>query len=233
MKMKQSNENSILIVCDEPTTSRIWGLVLTELHCFLLVANSIPKALTLIEESHPDIAVVDVTARDVNGIQICRALREHSSITILLLTPINNESHTLEAYQAGADECIIKPISPALFLAKVKVWLYRTRTIQMDTLDELSIGELTLEPSNQLLLDKSGRKVHLSDLEFQVLYLLMNNPNRAFTSEEIVKRIWRHYGEGSAILVKNVIYRLRKKVEPNPNQPKYIRTDTEGYLFRQ
>jgi len=226
-------ESSILIVSDEPTTSRIWGLCLIELHCFFLVANSIPQALTLMEESNPDIVVVDVTARDVNGVQICRSLREHSSIIILLLTPINNESHALEAYQAGADECIIKPISPALFLAKVKVWLYRTRTIQMDTLDELSIGELTLEPSNHLLLDKSGRKVHLSDLEFQVLYLLMNNPNRAFKSEEIVKRIWGHHGEGSAILVKNVIYRLRKKVEPNPNQPKYIRTDPEGYLFRQ
>lgn len=226
-------ESSILIVCDEPTTSRIWGLCLTELHCFPLVTKSVPQALSLMEESNPDMVVVDVTARDVNGVQICRALREHSSIPILLLTPINNESHTLEAYQAGADECIIKPISPALFLSKIKVWLYRTRTIQVETLDELSIGDLTLEPSKHLLLDKSGMKVVLSNLEFRMLYLLMNNPNRAFANEEIVKRIWGHYGQGSATLVKNVIYRLRKKVEPNPNQPKYIRTDTEGYLFRR
>lgn len=226
-------ESNILIISDEPSTSRIWGLCLTELHCMPLVVNSVPQAISLLEEQPADLAVVDVTSRHVSGVEICKELREQYSIPILLLTPINNESHTLEAYQAGADECVIKPISPVLFLAKVKVWLYRTRTIQVETLDQQVNGDFTLVPSKHQLLHKNGKKIRLSNLEFRVLYLLMNHPNQVFTNDEIVKRIWGFYGQGTSSLVKNVIYRLRKKIEPNPNKAKYIRTETGGYLFRQ
>jgi DNA-binding response OmpR family regulator len=226
-------ESNILIVCDEPTTSRIWALCVTELHCRPLVANSIKQALNIVEESPPDLIVIDVTSRDVSGIQMCHDLREHVNVPLLLLTPVNNESHTLEAYQAGADDCIIKPISPALFLAKVKVWLRRSRTVQVESLDKLTIGGYTLEPAKHLLQGSDGKKIHLSNLEFRVLYLLMDHPNQSFSNEEIIERVWGFYGEGNSALVKNVIYRLRKKIEPNPNEARYVRTETGGYLFRR
>lgn len=226
-------ESNILIISDEPSTSRIWGLCLTELHCSPLLVNSVAQALPLLEEHPADLAVVDVTSKNVSGVKICEDLREQSAIPILLLTPINNESHTLEIYQAGADECIIKPISPSLLLAKVRVWLYRTQTIQLDTLDKLTIGDFTLDPSIHQLLNKNGKKVRLSNLEFRVLYLLMNHPNQSFSHDEIVKRIWGYYGHGTSTLVKNVVYRLRKKIEPDPSKMKYIRTVTGGYAFRR
>jgi two-component system response regulator VicR len=160
-------------------------------------------------------------------------MREHVSVPILFLTPINNETHMLEAYQAGADECVIKPISPALFLAKVKVWLHRTWTVQVESLDKLMVGDLTLDPAKHHLFNADGRKIRLSNLEFRVLYLLVDHPNQLFTNEEIIERVWGFYGDGSSALVKNVIYRLRKKIEANPNQAKYIRTETGGYTFRR
>lgn len=226
-------ESSILIVCDEPTTSRIWVLCITELHCRPLVANSIEQAVTIIEESSPDMIVIDITSRDVNGIQMCHDLRGHANAPLLLLTSINNESHSLEAYQAGVDDCIIKPISPALFLAKVRVWLHRSWTVQVESLDKLTIGDYTLEPAKHHLLGSDGKKIRLSNLEFRMLYLLMDHPNQPFTNEEIIGRVWGFYGEGNSALVKNVIYRLRKKIEPNPNEARYIRTETGGYLFRR
>ncbi|MBV5323319.1 response regulator, partial [bacterium] len=85
-------ESSILIVSDEPTTSRIWALCITELHCRPLVANSIKQAVDIIEESSPDLIVVDVTSREVSGVQMCHDLREHANAPLLLLTPINNET---------------------------------------------------------------------------------------------------------------------------------------------
>jgi DNA-binding response OmpR family regulator len=197
------------------------------------VANSIKQAVDIIEEASPDLMVVDVTSREVSGIQICQDLRQHANAPLLLLTPIHNETHTLEAYQAGADDCIIKPISPALFFAKIKVWLHRSWTVQVESLDKLTIGNYTLEPAKHYLLGCDGKKIHLSNLEFRVLYLLMNHPNQAFTNEEIIGRVWGFYGEGNSALVKNVIYRLRKKIEPNPNESRYIRTETGGYLFRK
>ena len=226
-------ESSILIACDEPTTSRIWALCVTELQCRPLVANSIKQAVNIAEESAPDLIVVDVTSRNVSGIQMCHDLRQHANAPLLLLTPINNESHTLEAYQAGVDDCITKPISPALFIAKVKVWLHRSWTVQVESLDKLTIGEYTLEPAKHLLQGIDGKKIRLSNLEFRVLYLLMDHPNQPFTNEEIIGRVWGFYGEGNSALVKNVIYRLRKKIEPNPNESRYIRTETGGYLFRR
>jgi len=226
-------ESSILIVCDEPTTSRIWGLCVTELHCRPLVANSIEQAVNIIEESSPDLIVIDTTSRGVSGVQMCSALREHANMPLLLLTPINNETHTLEAYQAGVDDCIIKPISPALFLAKVRVWLHRSWTVQVESLDKLTIGAYTLEPAKHHLLGCDGKKIHLSNLEFRVLYLFMTHPNQPFANEEIIERVWGFYGEGNSALVKNVIYRLRKKIEPNQERTQFIRTETGGYLFRR
>ena len=226
-------EASILIVCEEHTTSRIWALCVTELQCRPLIASSVDQAINIIEESSPDVIVIDVTSRNVSGVQICHVIREHANVPLLLLTPINNETHALEAYQSGADDCIIKPISPALFLAKIKVWLHRSWTIQVESLDKLTIGEYTLEPAKHLLRGSDGKNIRLSNLEFRVLYLLMDHSNQMFTNEEIISRVWGFYGEGNSALVKNVIYRLRKKIEPNPNQSLFIRTETGGYLFKR
>jgi len=226
-------ETSIMIICDEPTTSRVWGMLLTELNCHPIVTTTVSHALAALEDSVPDLIVVDVTSREVNGVQICKTMREHVVVPMLFFTPINNETHMLEAYQAGADECVIKPISPALFLAKIKVWLHRTWTVQVESLDKLTIGEYTLDPAKHRLFGKDGVKIRLSTLEFRVLYLLMNHPNQTFSNEEIVDRVWGIHGDGNSALVKNVIYRLRKKIEPNINEARYIRTETGGYLFRR
>lgn len=226
-------ETSILVCSDEPTTSRIWALCVTELQCRPLVANSVELAVSLIEEYSPDLIVVDVTSREVNGTHMCRVIREHTTVPLLLLTPINNETHTLEVYQSGADECIIKPISPALFFAKVKVWIHRSWTVQVESLDKLTIGEYTLDPSAHRLFGSDGKKIRLSNLEFRVLYLLMDHPNQSFSSDEIIERVWGFHGDGNSALVKNVIYRLRKKIEPNQNESRYIRTETGGYLFNK
>ncbi len=226
-------ESNILVFCDEPTTSRVWALCITELHSRPLAVNSLNHALETIEEHAPDLIVIDVTSREVNGVQMCHDLREHAAVPILLLTSVNNETHALEAYQAGVDECIIKPISPALFLAKIKVWLRRSWTVRVESLDKLTIGDYTLDPSNHRLFSIDGKKIRLSNLEFRVLYLLMDHPNQPFSNEEIVSRVWGYDDAENSVLVKNVIYRLRKKLEPNPNEARYIRTETGGYLFRR
>lgn len=226
-------DSIIMIVCDEPTTSRVWGMLLVDLHCHPIIANTVSHALEALEESAPDLIVVDVTSRDVNGVQICRTLREHVVVPMLFFTPINNETHMLEAYQAGADDCIIKPISPALFLAKIRVWLHRSWTVQVESLNKLTVGEYTLDPSTHHLLSKDGRKIRLSNLEFRVLYLLADHPNQTFSNEEIIGRVWGFNDDRNSVLVKNVIYRLRKKIEPNPNEARYIRTETGGYLFKR
>ncbi len=116
-------ENNVLIYADEPTTSRIWALLVADLRCRPIVVATVPLAINALEQSSPELVVVDITYRDVNAMEVCAALRQHTHMPILLLTPVNNESHTLEAYRAGVDECIVKPVSPAIFAAKAGAWL--------------------------------------------------------------------------------------------------------------
>jgi len=224
-------ESSVLIVSDEPMTSHIWAVCATQLRCHSAVASSAAEAIRVLDEDPPDLIVVDVTSRATSGVEICSALRQHTMTPLLLLTPINNETHSLEAYAAGADECIIKPVSPALFLAKSRVWLRRARSVSATSLDKLRVGGLTLDPARHQLLGAKGEKVRLSNLEFRMLYLLATHARQPFSTEEIVQRVWGLEGQGSAVLVKNIIYRLRKKIEPNLSRPRYLQTVTGGYLF--
>jgi two-component system alkaline phosphatase synthesis response regulator PhoP len=226
-------QSSILIVSDEPATGAIWGLLVKDLDCTPLAARSAAQAVEMLVETAPDLIVVDVTQRATDGIKTCAALHDNAASPILLLTPVNNETYMLEAYAAGVDECVIKPVSPALFLAKVKVWLRRSWTVSVASLGNIKIGELTLEPARRQILADDGRRIRLSQLEFRLLHLLMNHPGRAFQTDELIERIWGFGELGRSALVKNVIYRLRKKIEPDPNQPRYIRTETGGYLFRR
>lgn len=232
LEPRTSPQASILIVADEPATGNLWGVVLRELNCRAVVARTASQAMDMMEEVSPDLIVVDISLFKTNALEICSELFGNSAAPIMLLTPINNESHMLEAYHAGVDEVMIKPVSPALFLAKIKVMLRHSRNVSSENLENLKLGELTLEPSRRDVVQPNGIRIPLTHLEFRVLYMLMNHPDYAFQPGEIVRRIWGYDPEESSVLVKNVIYRLRKKLEPNPNQPRYIRTETGGYLFR-
>ncbi len=229
-------ESNVLIYSDEPTTSRIWALLVSDLRCRPIVVATVPLAISAVEKSSPELIVIDLTHRDANALEVCEALRQHTTNPILLLTPVNNESHTLEAYRAGVDECIIKPVSPAIFAAKASVWLRRAGTNPLQLMERLTIGNLTLEPSRfELIWDgKDGKpdRVQLSAHQFRVLHLLLSHPNRSFTNEEIIEQVWGFSSEKDSALVKNVIYRLRRKIETGLEQPCEIQAVPGGYRFR-
>jgi two-component system, OmpR family, response regulator MtrA len=225
-------DSKALIYSDEPSTSRIWALLVTDLACRPIAVNSLALAIDALQASAPDLVVVDVTSRAVNGVEVCAALRERTSNPILLLTPINNESHTLEAYQAGVDECIIKPISPALFLAKAAVWLRHSGGEGTETLGRLVLGDRVLEPTTHELVHADGRSIRLSKQEFQLLHLLMGHPNRVLSNEEIIEQIWGFHGEGYSTLVKNLVYRLRRKIAAGPEDDCGIVSVPGGYLCK-
>ncbi len=226
-------QSSILIISDEPSTGNLWGVVLRELNVRPLLARTAAQAVEMLEVHSPDLIVIDATLRETNVLEMCTKMFEESAAPILLLTPDGSEAHMLEAYRAGVDECVIKPISPALFVAKIKVLLRRARREPVENAERVKMGELTLDTAKRELSDPFGRRIRLTPLESRVLHMLMTHPDYPFSSDDIVRRIWGFAGEDSSVLVKNVIYRLRKKVESNPNEPRHIRTETGGYLFRR
>jgi DNA-binding response OmpR family regulator len=177
--------------------------------------------------------IIDLYSPQGNASQTCRQLRTEIVNPILLFTNNRSEPEVLKAYEAGVDEYVIKPVSPLVFLAKVTAWLRRSWTLPADMLEIVQAAEFRLDPSARLLLRADGTTVKLTNLEFRLLHFMMLNQNQVLTGVLIVERVWGYSWHGDSSVLKNVIYRLRRKLEPDPQNPSYLKTiPGEGYMFR-
>jgi DNA-binding response OmpR family regulator len=223
----------VLLVSDDYDSARIWCHILNEKNIDTTLLSSPGEALQVWSEMIPDLIVIDMYSREFDGVSLVSQLREQGVVPVLLLTAINNETHILEAYQAGVDECVVKPISPALFLVKVKAWLRRSWSMPAESLDPLQVGGLRLDPTRRQVTTENEQVIKLTNLEFRLLHLLMSHPGWVITTEDIVQKVWGYYGNGDSNLLKNVVYRLRRKVDPDPGSPRYIHTEAGlGYKFQ-
>jgi DNA-binding response OmpR family regulator len=223
----------MLLVSDDREAGRIWAYVLGQRRLEITTARSVEDALQRwAEEGGFDLVVIDVYTSQLDGIGLCRCLRAEAMAPILLFTPRSDEAYILEVYRAGADECVVKPISPSLFLAKVNAWLRLSWAIATDTLDGLKAGNLYLDPTRREVKNGSGSAVRLTNLEFRLLYLLMSHRGRILESGVIVDRVWGYTSCDESALLKNAVYRLRRKIENDPGHPHYIQTVAGiGYVF--
>ena len=223
----------VMIVCDDADTCQIWAHCLRQKGIEVITFGSADAILRQWDDEIPDVVVIDVSTQQLDGIAICQRFREESVIPILLLTPHNNELHILDAYRAGVDECVPKPVSPALFMAKVKVWLRRSWTVPAESLEVVQISDIKLDPHKRQVTRGPDKGIKLTNLEFRLLYLLMKNPGRILETEYIVQRVWGYHGEGNSHLLKNLVYRLRRKIEADPNTALHIHTESGiGYRFQ-
>lgn len=223
----------VLVVSDDYDSARIWSFILQEKNIETTISSSQEEALQVWLDIIPDLIVIDMHSSEFDGISLSSQIREQGVVPILLLTPRNNETHILEAYQAGVDECVVKPISPALFLVKAKAWLRRSWSMPAESLDLLQVGRLRLDPTRRLVTTEDEQTINLTNLEFRLLHLLMTHPGWVLTTEDIVQKVWGYYGNGDSNLLKNVIYRLRRKIDPDPANPRFIHTEAGlGYKFQ-
>lgn len=223
----------VLVVSDDYNSARIWSYVLQEKNIDTVCVSSNEDALQVWSEIVPDIIVIDMYSSEFDGVNLVSQLREQGVVPILLLTPNNNETHILEAYQAGVDECIVKPVSPALFQVKVKAWLRRSWSMPTEGLDTFQVGGLRLDPTQRQVITENDEVIKLTNLEFRLLHLLMTHSGWVLTTEDIIQKVWGYYGNGDSNLLKNVVYRLRRKVDPDPGNPRFIHTEVGlGYKFQ-
>jgi two-component system response regulator RegX3 len=224
--------NRALLVSNDREVSGIWAYALRQIGLDVTLATSATAALRLWAEDVFDLILIDVCGPDLDGIDLARRMRDEAVSPILLFTPDRDEAHSLAAYQAGVDECVVKPVSPSLFLAKVRAWLRRSWTVSAGALHCLEAGSLRLDPERREVTAGSGSAIRLTNLEFRLLHLLMTHQGHVLTSDLIIDRVWGYSGGGDSIVLKNVVYRLRRKIEPDPSQPRYVQTvPGEGYVF--
>jgi DNA-binding response OmpR family regulator len=219
----------VFVVCDQDATAPIWGYIIREKGLVAILETSVQRAMERSMEEIPDLIVIDVNASHPQRMELCRKFRTLSTTPILLFLPTNNEAEILESYQSGVDECVVKPISPAIFLAKIMAWTRRSWTVPMNP---VRAGKLKLDPARRSAIEPKGNEIRLTNLEFRLMHLLMSRPGYVFKNEEIMQAVWGTAGD--LAVLKNVIYRLRKKLEPESSKSSYlIQTWPGGYSFQE
>ncbi len=217
----------VLIVCDQSDTAPILGYMIREKGLNAIIETSLQRAMDRAIEVMPDLIIVDVNAPHAERINLIKKYRSLSQKPLLLFLPTHHESEILEAYRAGVDECIVKPISPAIFLAKITAWSRRSVPAQTSP---LSSAQLQLDSAKRLARTPEGEEIYLTNLEFRLLRLLMNRPGFVFQSEEIIRTVWGITDTSDQTALKNVVYRLRKKL--GTKREYMIRTAPGGYSFQ-
>jgi len=214
----------VLIVSNQQTTGPLWVFSLQQQDLHVMLEADPSKTLQRCEMETPDLIILDISLPETQTVDLIKSLRTEMTTPILLLTPPRSEENIIEAYKAGVDDYLTKPVSPSLFNAKVKVWLRRSWSATTNTLDPVKIGGMHIFPSERLLIRDNGQPVHLTNLELRLLYHLISRSGQTVTTEELNQRVWGYTGEVDNTMLKNVVYRLRKKIESDPANPLIIQT---------
>lgn len=223
----------ILIVEDEINIS---NLVRTHLEhegyqCFQ--AYDGVSALTEFYRISPELIILDLMLPGKSGLDICKKIRESSDTYILMLTAKQEEIDRVLGLELGADDYVIKPFSVRELMARVKALLRRPHLLETRTLAEtaITIGDLEIKPA-QMQLFRSGERILLTALEFDLLYFLMKNAGIVFKREQLLRQIWDNDGDVYDRSIDQIISQLRKKIEDNPAEPRKIVTVWGvGYKF--
>ena len=216
----------VLIICDQTDTAALLGYMIREKGLNAVIETSVQRAMDRAMEFTPDLIVIDVNAPHAERISLVKNYRNLSKKPILLFLPTHHETEILEAYSAGVDECIVKPISPAIFLAKISAWARRSTSTQTAP---LNTPKLRLDSAKRLVITPQGEKISLTNLEFRLLRLLMSRPEYVFRNAEIIRSVWGISDSNDLIPLKNVVYRLRKKL--GKKREYMIQTAPGGYSF--
>ena len=214
----------VLIVSNQQTTGPLWVFSLQQQNLHVMLEADPTKTLQRCEMETPDLIILDINLPEAQTVDLIRGLRGEMVTPVLLLTPPRSEENIIEAYNAGVDDYLIKPVSPSLFNAKVKVWLRRSWSATTSTLDPVKIGGMHIFPNERMIIRDTGQPIHLTNLELRLLYYLVSRAGQTVSTSELNQRVWGYTGEVDNNMLKNVVYRLRRKIEADPANPQIIQT---------
>jgi DNA-binding response OmpR family regulator len=214
----------ILVVDDEPTVTDVVGRYLEREGYAVRTAGDGPEALTAFGEQRPHLVVLDLMLPRVDGMDVCRTIRQTSKTPIIMLTARGDEMDRIAGFETGADDYLAKPFSPRELVARVKAILRRSYDGAAPASGEpVASGGVVLDPRARTV--STGGVAHdLTTRELELLQFLMTHPGEVYTREQLLEHVWGQgwYGDPSTVTVH--IRRLRTKVESDPDNPEHIRT---------
>jgi two-component system KDP operon response regulator KdpE len=221
----------ILIVDDEPQIRRVLLTTLTSQGYTVSEARSGDEALEQLRQDRPDLILLDVNMPGRSGLETCREIRSTSDIPIIMLTVRNSERDKVQALDAGADDYVVKPFGSEELMARIRAAL--RRAAPAESLPPFLSADLKIDFEKRTVFVK-GEPVRLTPKEFELLRHLVANQGKAIPHRRLLQAVWGpDYGEETEYL-RVFINQLRKKIEPDPGNPRYIHTEPwVGYRFER
>ena len=201
----------------------------------LLAAYNGLQAVELVREQEPHLILLDVMMPRLDGIGALKQIRKFSNIPIILLTAKSETGDMVEGLNAGADDYITKPFVPAEVLARVRSQLRRYAQLgsRTEIADELTVGSISLNHGEKTV-TVDGTPVALTPIEYSILYLLMRNPGKVYSTKALYEAVWQETAIGSEGAVAVHIRHLREKLEIDPSDPRYLKVVWgQGYKIEE
>ncbi len=221
----------VLVVDDDRTITDVLARYLTRAGYDVLLAHDGETAVDLADGGKPDLVVLDVMLPGFDGLEVCRRLRRTSTVPVVMLTALGEETDRLAGLELGADDYVTKPFSPRELVLRVQAVLRRSRSphVQREPVI-LRDGDLVLDLAAHEVV-KDGMQLALTVREFDLLAFLLRHPRQAFTRQALLDQVWGwSFGDESTVTVH--VRRLREKVEPDPAEPRRIVTVLRiGYRY--
>ena len=222
----------ILVVDDEPRYTNIIQFNLAARGYRVLIAHDGETAIGLAINEVPDLIILDVRMPDINGFDVCKQVRQFSTVPVIFLTALTDDVHKIQGLTLGADDYVTKPFSLGELLARVAAAL---RRVEMDERQQKSpviqVGSLQLDLVQQQA-SLNNKLVQLTRTEFRLLKELAKQAGRIVSTPHLLEVVWGTDYLGDDRVLRQVVYRLRQKIEQDPKNPQYIRTKSGlGYFL--
>ena len=223
-------QERILVVDDEPKIVKLTRDYFEKSGFQVLTAGDGVTALAMARRERPDLIVLDLMLPGLNGYDVCRTLRRESAVPIIMLTARSEETDQIVGLELGADDYVTKPFSPRALVARVRAVLRRANH-QLQQPDMIQTGGLVLDlPGHRAVLD--GEPLHLTPNEFRILVVLAQHGGQTLSREQILEQVHGAAATGFDRSIDSHIKNLRRKLEPDPTNPRFIETVYGvGYRF--
>jgi DNA-binding response OmpR family regulator len=223
---------SILVVDDEPKIVQLARDYLEHAGFAVFTARDGREALQAVHQHRPDLVVLDLGLPELDGLDVTRTLRRDSNLPIVMLTARDDEVDKLLGLELGADDYLTKPFSPRELVARVRAVLRRSE-VASEKADVIRTGDVVLDIP-RMRTEVAGRSIDLTPTEFQLLATLARRPGRIFTRGQLLDEVRGVTFESYERAIDTHIKNLRRKIEPDPRQPRYLLTVYGvGYRFAE
>lgn len=219
MSQRRTHHDRVLIVDDDASLAEMLSIVLEGEGLTTAVCRSGDKVPTALASFRPDVVLLDLMLPGVDGMEVCRRIREGSNVPIVMLTARSDTDDVVAGLAAGADDYIVKPFKNSELVARIRARLRRTDQI----LEPLVFGDIVLDPAGHTV-ERAGQPLDLTPLEFDLLACLLGTPEQVFTREVLLQKVWGYHHPGDTKLVNVHMTRLRSKIEDDAENPSIIRT---------